>query len=343
MDNQKSIIASISISGEITLNLHSLNNEGGEGNQIITRQLTIVDKTGTEHTVNGISGDMLKHIHAAHLVNLATEDDLPLSNLAKLADPNRIGADQLNLEFPGKENKDVKQSDVIDAMLRICTLTDIHGVLMVDDVKGKKNTPRKSVIEFGWTVGIPGKTNTESYFHTKIRPNENPVPFNRPANHGVYAVVCSSDIYRIGFNDLTRTYPIDDPARKKRFQALIKSLIATFINPKGAMTSIQKPHITDFKGVVAISRQLLPAPTVSALNENYSAEIRTIANNLNELVGDKNASINETATPKAVVGEPLEGISVAEKVVEVENFDGLGELTTILKKHFNAVPYKISS
>jgi CRISPR-associated protein Cst2 len=40
------IIASISISGEITLNLHSLNNEGGEGNQIITRQVTIVDKAG---------------------------------------------------------------------------------------------------------------------------------------------------------------------------------------------------------------------------------------------------------------------------------------------------------
>ena len=41
-------IASISISGEITLNLHSLNNEGGEGNQIITRQLSIIDKNGEE-------------------------------------------------------------------------------------------------------------------------------------------------------------------------------------------------------------------------------------------------------------------------------------------------------
>ena len=56
-------IASISISGEMTLNMHSLNNEGGEGNQIMTRQLTIVDKEGREYTVNGISGDMFKHIH----------------------------------------------------------------------------------------------------------------------------------------------------------------------------------------------------------------------------------------------------------------------------------------
>jgi CRISPR-associated protein Cst2 len=29
-------ISSISISGELTLNMHSLNNEGGEGNQILT-------------------------------------------------------------------------------------------------------------------------------------------------------------------------------------------------------------------------------------------------------------------------------------------------------------------
>ena len=67
MENNK--VASISISGEITLNLHSLNNEGGEGNQIMTRQLTIIDKLGNAHTVNGISGDMFKHIHAGHLVN----------------------------------------------------------------------------------------------------------------------------------------------------------------------------------------------------------------------------------------------------------------------------------
>ncbi|MCF6183714.1 MAG: DevR family CRISPR-associated autoregulator, partial [Bacteroidales bacterium] len=42
--------------------MHSLNNEGGEGNQIITRQLTIIGNDGEEHTVSGISGDMFKHI-----------------------------------------------------------------------------------------------------------------------------------------------------------------------------------------------------------------------------------------------------------------------------------------
>ena len=53
MDTTKTI-SSISICGEITLNLHSLNNEGGEGNQIMTRQLTIVDKDGKEQTVTAL-------------------------------------------------------------------------------------------------------------------------------------------------------------------------------------------------------------------------------------------------------------------------------------------------
>lgn len=46
MANTTKKIASISVCGEMTLNLHSLNNEGGEGNQIMTRQLTILDKEG---------------------------------------------------------------------------------------------------------------------------------------------------------------------------------------------------------------------------------------------------------------------------------------------------------
>ena len=51
-------IASISISGEITLNMHSLNNEGGEGNDYDPS--TNNCNKGQEHTVNGISGDMFK-------------------------------------------------------------------------------------------------------------------------------------------------------------------------------------------------------------------------------------------------------------------------------------------
>lgn len=329
MSNNRKI-ASISISGEITLNLHSLNNEGGEGNQIITRQVTIVDKEGQTHTVNAISGDMFKHIHAVHLAQLAKEKNLPLSKYAEVLNPNRISIEELNNY---KDNNVAKNNgtsaDVISALINICTVTDTHGVLVTDKVgenRNSSNTPRKSTVEFGWTVGIPYKNNTESYLHTKLvadasgvrgeKSNEGQNIFHRPANYGVYAFVCNIDVYRIGFNDIDRTYPIADEDIEQRYKALIQSLISSFVNPKGAMTSTQKPHITNFKGVVSTSSKLTPAPTISAINESYVSEIKKIAENINK---------------------------IEENAIEIREFNGLGDLTEILSDlATNYKPYKIS-
>ena len=321
-------VASISISGEITLNLHSLNNEGGEGNQIMTRQLTIIDKEGKEHTVNGISGDMFKHIHAGHLVNYSVDNGLALSDYSKKLDPNRISSVNLLANFPNVGKKDSNSSEVIDALIKTCTVCDTHGVLITDKIgenKGASNTPRKSVIEFAWTVGIPDKNNTETYVHTKLvadagekgsgtGSNEGQNIFHRPANHGAYAFVCNLDAYRIGFNDISRKYSIDDPERTKRYKAILQSLLSSFLNPKGAMTSTQKPHITDFKGVVAISHKLIPAPTISAINPDYQTEIEEISKNLNQIETDS---------------------------IELKSFIGLGGLSKIIAELIADEPYKI--
>lgn len=328
MAENKQVIASISISGEITLNLHSLNNEGGEGNHILTRQVTIVDKEGETHTVNAISGDMFKHIHAVHLAQIAKEQNLPLSKYAEALNPNRISGEELTKYSKNNIAKaNGTAADVITAMIDICTVCDTHGILITDRIgenRNSSNTPRKSTVEFGWTVGIPNKTNTESYLHTKLvtnagstettGSNEGQNIFHRPANHGVYAFVCSIDVYRIGFNDISRTYPIEDAARIGRYKALLQSLLSSFINPKGAMTSTQKPHITDFKGVVAISNKLTPAPTISAINEDYQSEIKKIAVSLNKIEAD---------------------------MIEIKEFNGLGNLSEIIADLMSYEPYKI--
>lgn len=320
-------IASIAISGEITLNMHSLNNEGGEGNQIMTRQLTIVDKDGIEHTVNGISGDMFKHIHAVHLVNNCIENNLELSNYSKSLNPNRISTNELLEYITNSKKKNEKAGVVIDALINSCTVCDTHGILITDKVgenKDSSNTPRKSVIEFGWTIGIPDKNNTESYLHTKVvhsstgvkgeSSNEGQNIFHRPANHGAYAFICNIDTYRIGFNDIDRNYAIDDPKRQARYKAILQSLLASFLNPQGAMISSQKPHITDFKGVVTYSEKMIPAPTISPINPEYQTEINKIAENLNSIEKDS---------------------------VTAKSFDGFGELSAIIKNLLDQEPYKL--
>lgn len=323
MSNSKKI-ASFSICGEITLNLHSLNNEGGEGNQILTRQLTVMTKDGDDYketTVNGISGDMFKHIHVGHLVNYAKEKKLSLCSNCEVQNPNRLSSgEDLGKVLSGNYS----DKDVVDKIIELCSVDDLHGVL-VTKIGGKnKNVPRKSTIEFGWTVGIPGKNNTETYLHTKFvsdagekktdSGNEGQNIFHRPANHGVYAFICHVEAYRIGFNDISRTYPEPDK-RNDRYKALVESLLHTFLNPRGAMTSSQKPHITDFRGVVSISNKLVPAPTISPLNGKYPTEIKTIQNNLNKLEAG---------------------------AIEVKDFDSLAKLSEILTDLAqNTEPYQI--
>jgi CRISPR-associated protein Cst2 len=52
------------------------------------------------------------------------------------------------------------------------------------------------------------------------------------------------------------------------------------------MASSQHPHITDFKGVVSYTENLTPAPTISAINDDYVKEINMISKNLNIIEKD---------------------------------------------------------
>src|SRR2546430_1518453 len=96
---QRQPLYSVSISGRMILDLHSLNNEGSEGNQLNARQVYIV--TGDRRNpsdfvpsnVNAISGDMLKHIQTEHFRRLAQIYKLPLSQGAFLGNANRINWD----------------------------------------------------------------------------------------------------------------------------------------------------------------------------------------------------------------------------------------------------------
>jgi CRISPR-associated protein Cst2 len=91
-------VYSLSICGRATLNLHSLNNEGGEGNQTQTRMVDIVGSDGRLYNVNAISGDMFKHIQAEHLYRLG-RNRLPLCQACQQFDANRISADPDFREF----------------------------------------------------------------------------------------------------------------------------------------------------------------------------------------------------------------------------------------------------
>ena len=286
---------SMAISGLMTINLHSLNNEGAEGNYLQTRQVQVVDEQGKLSSVNAISGDMFKHIQAEHLYLTAKETGLPLCNGCQKFDANRIVSDQ---EFAAGFAKDVSDTEVLSAALKRCVIDDLEGILITSEVGGKKRAiSRKSILEFGWVVGRPETTQTDSYFHVKYAPegrgkgsgdetgaaNTGQNIFHRPASSGQYALVLNLDLYRIGFNDIIREYILEPRERETRVKALLKSVLFTFLKPNGALRNTQNPHIVNFEGTIALSANTIPAPMASALNKNYRAEIEQIATSLNKI------------------------------------------------------------
>ncbi len=284
-------VYAVSISGRMTLELHSLNNEGGEGNQTITRTVTLVDSEGEVYKVNAISGDMFKHIQAEHLYFLSKERGLPLCVGCQTFSAARIMDDE---EFMKALPKSREQ--VIDALLSKCIIDDLEGNLIAPKKKAGqsgRSVARKSVAEFGWVVGLPEKTRTESYFHVRFAAEQEegdekakqPI-FHRPASSGVYAAVASFEVARIGFNDISQTYPLAEEDRLARYKAFLESAMYTFIEPNGAMRGTQNPHIADFQGVVSVSHAVMPAPLLSPLTEEYQDEIAQVAAALNRRNGD---------------------------------------------------------
>ncbi|QGG48983.1 DevR family CRISPR-associated autoregulator [Heliorestis convoluta] len=288
----KNDIKSFSLSAQVTLDMHCLNNEGTEGNYVKARMVHIVDQFGEIRETNAISGDMLKHIQTESLISIAKETGLPLCAGCNKGNANRINVDRPFLK--SIEKIDSKNNiQILNEVIPYCTVDDLAGVLITE---GRRSVARKSVVEFGWLLGIPERTTTESHLHVKFdtatanaenNGNRGPILFYRPSNSGVYALVMHVELNRVGYHDGVRQYVIDDEERKKRQIAMIRSIIHMLISINGAHKSTDHPHLLSINGVVTTSTNMTPAPTLSPLKDTYEQEIIAVAEQLNRWPGNK--------------------------------------------------------
>lgn len=277
---------SISLSGLISLQLHALNNEGNEGNQSLTRRYYIVEKGDPEPKfVNGISGDMLKHIQAEHLHRIAVEQGLSLSAGGQQFNPDRIGFDIDLAEKQKTSFFSAQETDLATKTAKViqrCTISDLEG-FMVTEKKGQ-TLKRESAIEFGAMVGLPSFVKTQSYFHAKYG-TDNPTPYNVQISSGLYATVVNIEAFRIGYNPHTFSYAIDANERKQRLDALLKSVLYTYLQPNGAKRNTHLPHPDYFEGAIAVTTRRCPAPMVSPLDASYHRQLESLTETLNRLNG----------------------------------------------------------
>ncbi len=254
----------IAILGRAVWNLHSLNNEGTVGN--VTEPRTVILADGTKS--DGISGEMLKHVHAQNVWLLAPDKSVFCPPCRTLR-PQRADA-----------NKQLAKSrqqaaDILDAALNLCALCDLHGFLRTEEA-----IPRSSTVEFGWAVGIPDAFYRDVHVHARHevegrvrareQAEETPVQmvYHRPTRSGVYAIVTVFAPWRIGLNEITYRYAkgVD---RQARYRLAMDAYKATFARAHGAMTSTRLPHFEEFKGAVVVSTRNFPVPTPSPLRPEY--------------------------------------------------------------------------
>jgi len=298
----------VAIIGRISWNLHSLSNEGTVGNVTEPRTLVLADGTKTD----GVSGEMLKHIHANYLWQLISNRENELCTACRDLNPERANAN----EFVRKANTPEK---AVEEALK-CTLCDLHGFLVE-----RPTVSRESTVEFGWAVGLP-QVYRETHTHARHSPREAFLPieeelepgkwgenkcsekncktspnesklykikdkwyceehlpiraaqmvYHRPTRSGIYGIISVFQPWRIGRNDVNLKL-VNGINRQNRYKLALEAYIAMFLRTEGAMTSVRLPHTDKFEGIVVYTTTNFPVPVVSPLNDDYIQQIKNVA------------------------------------------------------------------
>lgn len=264
------IIYEIGFAGRIRIDAHSLNNEGTVGN--VTEPRTIVLANGEK--TDGISGEMLKHIHAEVLWQLAKDKNIKLCPACEKLSPMKADANE-NI-------RKMKAELALKEALQ-CTMCDIHGFLVQ-----KPTINRKSTVEFGWALALPNKFYRDIHVHTRVAAGEKvrekgeeaevseQMIYNRPTRSGTYAFISLFQPWRIGLNEIDYTYTIDDEARKERYELVLDAYKAMMSRLEGAMTTTRLPHFEDFEGLIVKTKNATPVPIISPLADGYAQQIEAI-------------------------------------------------------------------
>lgn len=269
----------IAILGQAVWNLHSLNNEGTVGNVSEPRTVILADGKKSD----GISGEMLKHIHAQNVWLVAEDKSLFCEPCRKL---NPQKADK-NPDVTGiKAKRDEIAEKAMSTAISGCALCDLHGFLVQ-----RPTIARGSTVEFGWAVALRDGYHRDIHLHARhaveghaaATEGEGEAPaevtaqmiYHRPTRSGTYALVSVFQPWRIGLNEVSYQY-VEGVDREARFKLGLEAYKATFARTDGAMTSTRLPHVEAIEGVVLVSSRNFPVPVSSPLQSDYREKLEEL-------------------------------------------------------------------
>lgn len=300
----------IAILGRAVWNLHSLNNEGTVGNVSEPRTVVLWDGTKSD----GISGEMLKHIHAQNVWLLA-EDRSIFCEPCRTFQPQKADKNPAVDEASKKARKEHRAREVLNAAIEGCALCDLHGFLRTQEA-----VPRASTVEFGWAVAIRDGYQRDIHLHarhavegrTEAQQQDGEASaqmiYHRPTRSGKYAVATVFQPWRIGLNEVSYQY-VGAVDRAGRYKLGLEAYKASLARTDGAMTSTRLPHAEGLEGVVLISTRNFPVPVSSPLRDGYR--------------------------------EDAEKLRQHSSGLELEKFDSLPDLYSILNQLAERSPYTL--
>ncbi|MEM4258785.1 MAG: DevR family CRISPR-associated autoregulator [Candidatus Thermoplasmatota archaeon] len=336
------VIYELAILGRATWNLHSLNNEGTVGNVTEPRVVVLADGTKTD----GISGEMLKHMHTEKMWALESSKE-NFCEACRQCKPERADGNQ--------NVRDQKSPDGAIKEALNCELCDIHGFLVQ-----KPTVARPSLIEFGWALGIHPihkdihtharhsvheqflqideekeenkwdnekcsikecitqqdesklyKIDKKWYCEEHLPVKTAQMVYHRPTRSGIYAIISVFQPWKIGLNNVNLQYDIDEEVRRSRYELALKAYQAMFLRIEGAMTTTRLPHTEDFKGVIVVSKINYPAPVISPLKDDYITQLEEICTD------------------------------IGNNTFEAKKFDNLQQFTAKIRDLMKYTPYKL--
>ncbi len=247
--NEKTV-ASIAFLVRAELEFHSLNNEENIGN--VTQRRVLYYSNGTQ--TDGVSGGMIKHMHAHHVAEIAKGNKMHLCNACYVGNPVRGG--------------DIE-----------CVSCDLHGYMIVS--KGGQNK-RRSVVESSWFVALPDAFHDTTCTHTRNAisndDEEGQMIFHRNCRSGIYAGLLVYDVRRIGFDDSSGKYLISQDKRIKKYQVGLDAFEHLLTNFEGATSAPSKVHIGALEGIILVADTPdKSVPKISPKYENYKEQAKMYA------------------------------------------------------------------
>ena len=295
----------------VVLNVHSLNTEGAVGNYNPLVKVFVTGRSGGKWDVaetNAISGNMLKHWHARHMVELAKVSKLPLCD-----DCRRGVFYRTRLSVKSEEE-----------MLSKCVLDDLHGFLCTETT-----VKRESLVKLSFAVPVEeGVFNVSTVTHNRVVVDEKGaiaregmMPFKSEYASGIYAFAIAMDLKYVGVPLANPVKPaIDASERKARAKLALQALGALLQGEIGAKQARALPIAKPVQALVVVSKYPVPAPTHAYFRDYVGESVKSYE----DLVA--NGLLDPNAVEIHVYGIDLE----SSGKVKIVKHDSVGSLIKAL-------------